>query len=1507
MISIIRVGAAGLLGLAAAFGSHEGWAAGTVDRSGPVAASSAPVEAQGQSARPQNVQLPPPPGRGDAAAPRADLDADNISDALEARLAEAAPGEMFDVIVVFEGPGGLARSRAAVGAFPVIREFSVFEGFQASMTAAQIRGLSGTPGLFRIEENAEVTAFDIFSNDDTGATAARSTYGVTGAGVTICVLDTGINPNHEQIDSKALTSAEFADFVSGRADPYDDHWHGSHVAGIAAGDGQGGSNLADDAIGVAPDAYLKVGKVLNSSGSGTTTQIVDGIEWCAGITEPLNADVSVISMSLGGAPTDGSDALSLAVNCVADPGYRDTCGTPGGGPKIPVIAAGNSGAEPGTIGAPGVAANAITVGSFAEWSGDPAVIWQDDGVYLNPFSSRGPVEDGSGTPLWTKPDISAVGSRVLSAYVNDATNPSPTAYASASGTSMATPFVSGVVALMLDANPDLGVDDSASGGLLPHQKVRAILTGTAIDRGPVGQDNEYGAGLVDAFAAVAEALAASETETVLSYAPTDYPGYTQLSGSVADGKTWLHEFEVTSEDVGFPVAAMMTIDGQVECASFFFGSCLAFYWAPDLELVVEELSGGSWSQVTADTSGSAEVTRSECPATGECGQLGRVELVHFLADAAGSFRFRVYPSAGDPNNGAGGAFDFEISMGPPASFSGNEPPTASIGAPADGSSYTEEDIIDFTGSASDPEDGDLSESLAWASDLDGAIGNGSSVSTSALSVGVHTITATATDSGGRTGSDSITVSVTLPDGTIPPTADFSVSTSGLTASFTDTSTDPDGSIAAWDWDFGDGNVSSAQNPSHSYAGDGTYTVTLTVTDNDGVSDSVNKDVAVAANKPPVSSFSVDRDPCGSDWFRNECEFTDTSSDENGEVVDWNWDFGGGSVTGGIIGGPGHKLLVKFPSDGANPETVSLTVTDDDGATHSWSKQIWISHPDNAVPTASFDVATSGLTADFTDGSTDSDGTVTAWAWDFGDGATSTEQNPSHAYAAGGTYTVTLQVTDDGGSQSRPTSQDVTVSGSNEPPAVTITAPAGGGTFAAGESVAFAGAAEDPEDGDVSASLVWTSDIDGQIGTGGSFSASLTAGSHTVTATAEDANGATGDAQVSLTVEAANEPPVASISAPAEGTVVTEGDTVTFEGSASDLEDDDLTASLAWTSDLDGSLASGGSISVATLSVGTHLVTASVTDSDGETGSDTVSVTVEAASTTLIAHIGDLDDASLPANRGRWEARVAVLVLDDAGTPVTGATVAGTWENGASGSTSCPTDSTGWCEVSEPNVKNNVESVTFTVDGVSGSDLTYEGSLNADPDGDSTGTVITVVQPDTSGNTAPTASIDSPADSSSFDGVNPILFEGSAADAEDGNLSGSLAWISSIDGALGDGGSVSAALSDGSHTITASVTDSGGLEDSATISITVGSAPSEGFALTATGYKVQGVHTIDLSWSPSDKTGKVDVLRDGSVEETVDDDGFHPHSTGNKGGGSYDMQVCETESDGLCSNMVPVVF
>ncbi|MEW6069366.1 MAG: right-handed parallel beta-helix repeat-containing protein [Candidatus Thermoplasmatota archaeon] len=221
--------------------------------------------------------------------------------------------------------------------------------------------------------------------------------------------------------------------------------------------------------------------------------------------------------------------------------------------------------------------------------------------------------------------------------------------------------------------------------------------------------------------------------------------------------------------------------------------------------------------------------------------------------------------------------------------------------------------------------------------------------------------------------------------------------------FTDTSTDVDGYIIAWYWEFGDGNISTLQNPTHQYADDGTYWVNLTVTDDDGATDTISKSIAVA-NVAPTANFTYSPvSPTTADTI----QFSDTSTDFDGTIVSWYWEFGDGSTS--TLPNPQHQ----YADNGTY--WVNLTVTDDDGATDTISKSIAVA---NVAPTANFTWSpVSPITADiiqFSDASTDTDGTIVSWYWEFGDGSTSTLPNPQHQYADDGTYYVNLTVTDDDG-------------------------------------------------------------------------------------------------------------------------------------------------------------------------------------------------------------------------------------------------------------------------------------------------------------------------------------------------------------------------------------------------------------------------------------------------------------------------------------------------------------
>ncbi|MFF3559944.1 S8 family serine peptidase [Streptomyces sp. NPDC002574] len=295
--------------------------------------------------------------------------------------------------------------------------------------------------------------------------------GDTGQGVDVAVLDTGIDAAHPDFAGRIAASQSF---VPGQ-DVTDRHGHGTHVASTVAGTGAASDGKEK---GVAPGASLHIGKVLDNDGSGQDSWILAGMEWAA-----RDQHAKVISMSLGGAPTDGTDPLSQAVNRLsAETG------------ALFVIAAGNSGPEAYSVSAPGAADAALTVG---------AVNGPGKGVdQLAEFSSRGPrVGDNA-----VKPDLTAPGVDILAARSQYAPE-GEGAYQTMSGTSMATPHVAGAAALLAAEHPDWN----------GQQLKEALVSTTASTRR--FSPYQAGSGRLDIAAAVKATVVASGA----AFAQVHYP------------------------------------------------------------------------------------------------------------------------------------------------------------------------------------------------------------------------------------------------------------------------------------------------------------------------------------------------------------------------------------------------------------------------------------------------------------------------------------------------------------------------------------------------------------------------------------------------------------------------------------------------------------------------------------------------------------------------------------------------------------------------------------------------------------------------------------------------------------------------------------------------------------------------------------------------------------------------------------------------------------------------
>ncbi|WP_030509446.1 S8 family peptidase [Microbispora rosea] len=274
--------------------------------------------------------------------------------------------------------------------------------------------------------------------------------GYTGKGVKVAVLDTGADFTHPDLAGRV---ADKADFTVEGGDAVDHFGHGTHVASTIAGTGAASHG---ERRGVAPDAQLIIGKVLDDSGSGFDSQIIAGMEWAT-----HRADV--INMSLGGSePSDGTDPLSLSVDALS----KETG-------ALFVIAAGNNG---GPISSPGAAASALTVGAV------------DSDDHLADFSSRGPLTNTHAA----KPELVAPGVDIVAARAAGTTlgPPMDDHYVFSSGTSMATPHVAGAAALLVQRHRDWKAD-----------RLKAALVGAA---DPLTSSDQYavGAGRLNAARAL---------------------------------------------------------------------------------------------------------------------------------------------------------------------------------------------------------------------------------------------------------------------------------------------------------------------------------------------------------------------------------------------------------------------------------------------------------------------------------------------------------------------------------------------------------------------------------------------------------------------------------------------------------------------------------------------------------------------------------------------------------------------------------------------------------------------------------------------------------------------------------------------------------------------------------------------------------------------------------------------------------------------------------------------
>ena len=359
---------------------------------------------------------------------------------------EAQGDGRVDVLIAFHGkPGSDEEALVRGGGGEVKHRYRLVDAIAARLPVQAVNALRRNPRVRAIEPDGRVFAIDAELDNSWGV--KRIGAGVVhsslrGAGVRVAVLDTGIDYVHPD---RAANYAGGFDFVNDDDDPFDDHQHGTHVAGTIAAQDNGSG-----VVGVAPDATIYALKVLGADGSGSFSAVIAALQWA------VEHGIQITNNSYGSSQDPGSTVQAAFDNAAA-------------AGILHIAAAGNTGTCEGTgnnVGYPARYASVMAVAATGPDDESPC------------FSSTGP-----------DVVIAAPGVSINSTVPGGG-------YQLLSGTSMAAPHVAGTAALLLDK----GVSDTDGNGRV-NDEVRDILVNTAQDLGTPGRDTWYGFGLVDALAA----------------------------------------------------------------------------------------------------------------------------------------------------------------------------------------------------------------------------------------------------------------------------------------------------------------------------------------------------------------------------------------------------------------------------------------------------------------------------------------------------------------------------------------------------------------------------------------------------------------------------------------------------------------------------------------------------------------------------------------------------------------------------------------------------------------------------------------------------------------------------------------------------------------------------------------------------------------------------------------------------------------------------------------------
>ncbi len=506
----------------------------------------------------------------------------------------------------------------------------------------------------------------------------------------------------------------------------------------------------------------------------------------------------------------------------------------------------------------------------------------------------------------------------------------------------------------------------------------------------------------------------------------------------------------------------------------------------------------------------------------------------------------------------GGLFDEDT-----ATATVNRPPVAEANGPYAGNQGAP--IAFSSAGSSDPEGQALTYLWTFG---DGTTSTAANPSHAYTPGGTFDVTLRVTDPGGLFSEDTATATVNR-----PPVAEANgpyTGNEGATISFSSAgSGDPDGGAVTYRWNFGDGSTSTVANPSHTYATGGVYTVALVVTDPGGLTATDLTSATVSGT--PVAEANG---PYGANLGQAIAFSSAGSIDPDGQALTYLWTFGDGTTSTGE--NPSHTYAT------GGVFNVVLRVTDPGGLFDEDTATATVNRPPVAEANGPYAGNQGAPIAFSSAGSSDPEGQALAYLWTFGDGTTSTAANPSHAYTPGGTFNVTLRVTDPGGLFS----EDTATATVNRPPVAEANGPYAGNQ---GAPIAFSSAGSSDPEGQALAYL-WTFG-DGTTSTAANPSHAYTpGGTFTVTLRVTDPGGLFSEDTATATV---NRPPVADANGPYAGN---EGQPIVFSSAgSSDPEGQALT--YLWTFG-DGATSTAANPSHTYVTGGTFNVTLRVTDPGG---------------------------------------------------------------------------------------------------------------------------------------------------------------------------------------------------------------------------------------------------------------------------------------------------------------------